>query len=546
MIAHMRGALSRRQDTDGFTLIELVVALTIATVVFSAMAAAGLAGVKASVVARQNQQAVDVLNRLVEETRAVSFTSLAMVTSDLQVGDDAISTGPTPTYDVPNGIGTEEVWADATGSVNPHVETVTTPNGIEYETRTYVTTPSGSTLDSSGQPYQKRLTIVTTWDSYGQERERVISTLLTETTRGLPLPRYGVTPTAPTAQTKNPSTTLTWGFQVINRGARDTFNLSASTGTWAYYVDADCDGARDSGEDTVLTNTDAATGDTRPDTGKLEPNNYPPFCIVAQRDIASGETGTSSVTFNFESSAQPAASGADVSVGAFTVTVTTGSTGGTPTPTPTGTSTVTPPTTVCEPTPGGAGTPFGFRNGIAATSGDTTSQLVSNMTENTCLNQPSSANYSTDAGAGTGRSITTGGSATTTTVSQRAEWRWNPASTKTVAAGTATVSVMVSCPVVGSSVTLNGALGTFNEKSPGTWTSRGTGSASVSCATAGTWTRVNVPITVATAFTVANKVQGQPQHLSARLWVSGGSAGQKLRLNYEQADAKSFLYVSLA
>ena len=57
---------------------------------------------------------------------------------------------------------------------------------------------------------------------------------------------------------------------------------------------------------------------------------------------------------------------------------------------------------------------------------------------------------------------------------------------------------------------------------------------------------MNVPISVATAFTVANKVQGQPQHLSARLWVTGGSAGQKIRLNYEQADAKSFLYVSVA
>ena len=78
-----------------------------------------------------------------------------------------------------------------------------------------------------------------------------------------------------------------------------------------------------------------------------------------------------------------------------------------------------------------------------------------------------------------------------------AEWRWNPATTKTVATGTATASVMVSCPVVGANVTLNGAIGTFNEKSPGTWTSRGTGSATVSCATANTWARVNVPMNVA-------------------------------------------------
>jgi prepilin-type N-terminal cleavage/methylation domain-containing protein len=540
VITAMRQAMRRRHQADGFTLIELVVALTIATVIFSAMAAAGLAGVRASVVARQNQQAVDVLNRLVEQTRGVSYASLAMVTTDLQVDDDAISTGPTPTFEVPNGIGTEDVWADDTGSVDPHVEIVTTTNGMEYTTRTYVTTPVGTTLDTAGQPNQKRLTIVSTWDSYGQERERVISTLLTETTRGLPLPRYGVTPTSPTTQTATPSTTLTWGFQVINRGARDTFNLSASTGTWTYYVDSDCDGARDAGESTELSNTDAALGDSLPDTGKLEPNNYPPYCVTAQRDIPSTEIGTSSVTFNFESSAQPTSDGAAVAVGAFTVTVTSGSTGGSASPSASG------PNTICTPTPAGVGTPFGFRNGTTATAGSTTSQLVNAMTENTCLYQPSSANYSTDVGSGTGRSLTTGGTATTNTATQRAEWRWNPAAQKTVATGTATISVMVSCPVAGADVTLNGAIGTFNEKAPGTWTSRGTGSTTVSCATANSWVRVTVPMTVSTAFTVKPQVQGSPQNLSARLWVTGGSAGQKIRIDYEQADAKSFLYVNVS
>ncbi len=126
-----------------------------------------------------------------------------------------------------------------------------------------------------------------------------------------------------------------------------------------------------------------------------------------------------------------------------------------------------------------------------------------------------------------------------------AEWRWNPASTKTVAAATATASVMVSCPATGANVTLNGAIGTFNEKSPGTWTSKDIGSATVSCATANTWARVNVPMTVSSSFTVANKVQGSPQNLSVRLWTTG-TAGQKIRLDYEQPGSKSFLYVNVA
>ncbi len=548
MVATVRAVLRRRQEADGFTLIELVVALSIATVVFSAMAAAGLAGVRASVVARQNQQAVDVLNRLVEQTRGVNYATVAMVTSDLQVGDTAITTGPTPRYTVPNGVGQENVWAQSTGSVNPHVETVpssTTADGVEYIAKTYVTTPPGTTLDNAGQPYQKRLTVVATWTTYGQTHERSISTVLTETTRGLPLPRYSVIPTSPTTATKAPSTTLTWGFQVINRGARDTFNIAASSGTWAYYVDSDCNGARDPGEDTTLANTDSALGDTRPDTGKLDPNNNPPFCVVAQRTIPAAELGVSTVTFNLQSSAQPWADGAAVGVGAYTVTVTNGSTGGTATPTPTGTGTA-PPSTVCAPTPSGAGTPFGFRNGTTATSGDTASQLVNSMTENVCLNQTATANYSTEAGAGTGRSLTTGGNVTTTTAAQRAEWRWNPSANKTVAAGTATISVLVSCPVVGADVTLNGAIGTYHEKGAGTWILQGAGSTTVSCASANSWARVTVSMPVAASFTVFNRYQGSPSNLSARLWVTGGAAGQKIRLDYEQNLSKSFLYVSVA
>ncbi len=543
MTGTLRSILRRRHEADGFTLIELIVALTIATVIFSAMAAAGLAGVKASVVARQNQQSVDVLNRMVEQARGVSYASVAMVTSDLSVNDTAI-TGSPKKYTVPNGIGAENVWAEATGSVNPHVTSETSPDGIIYTTRTYVTVPAGTAFDNTGQPYQKRLTVVAEWTSYGSTHERTISTILTDTARGLPLPRYSVTPTSPTAVAQAPSSTLTWGFQVINRGARDTFNVSASVGTWTYYEDTDCDGARDPGENTTLANTDSALGDTRPDTGKVEPNNNPPYCVVAQRPVPAAELGVSSVTFDLQSSAQPTADGALVAVGPFTVTVTTGSTGGTATPTPTGTA--VPPSTVCAPTPAGAGTPFGFRNGTTATNGDTTSQLVNSMSENTCFNQPASANYSTEAGAGTGRSLTTGGNATTSTAAQRAEWRWAPASTKTVAAGTATISVMVSCPAVGASVTLNGAIGSFHEKGAGTWAQKGTGSAAVSCATANTWTRVTIPMTVASAFTVTNKLQGVPVNISARLWVTGGTPGQKIRLDYEQDPSKSFLYASVS
>ena len=53
-------------------------------------------------------------------------------------------------------------------------------------------------------------------------------------------------------------------------------------------------------------------------------------------------------------------------------------------------------------------------------------------------------------------------------------------------------------------------------------------------------------MTVASAFDVTNKLQGVPVNISARLWVTGGTPGQKIRLDYEQDPSKSFLYASVS
>jgi len=541
----------RRGSDDGFSLIELVVALSIAMVIFAAMAATAIAGIRASVVARQNQQAVDVLNQVLEEGRSVAFANLAMVPSDLSVNDTSI-TGSTPAYVVPNGIGSEPVWTDLTGTVNPHVVTEEGANGVDYTLKRYVTVPAGSTEDTAGQPSQKRYTVVATWSAYGQTHERVISTIITETQRGLPLPRYSVSATSVKSQTKNPSTTVTWGFQVVNRGARDTFNISASSGTWSYYVDADCNGSLDSSETSALTNNDSGTGDTNVDTGPLEPNNYPPYCVGATRSIGATETGTSTTTFTLTSSAQPLADGAIVASPAFTLTVSTGSVGGSPTPTPsgTGTSTTTAPSSACTPDPSndvqGTGTTltsFGLKNGTTGTSGDTASQLLNAFSQASCLPQATDHNFSTEASNGSvGRSLAVGGSASSGTASQMAEWRWNPPS-NTDFNGTASSSLVVSCATAGSNVTLHVAIGTYTAKTD-TWVSQGTGSVSVPCTTANAWTRVEIPVTIATAFEVKNKQSSQPQYLSMRLWTAG-AGGPNVRVNYESPNARSFLSISM-
>src|SRR5439155_21438600 len=102
----------RRADDDGFSLIEQVVALLVAAIVFLAVAVMAIAGMKASVNSRLNQQAIDILNRSIEQARAMTYAQLTMVSTDLSTGDTSI-TGTPKVWTVP-GVGQEAVDYHAT------------------------------------------------------------------------------------------------------------------------------------------------------------------------------------------------------------------------------------------------------------------------------------------------------------------------------------------------------------------------------------------------------------------------------------------------
>ena len=98
----------RRGDDGGFSLIEQVVALLVAGVVFLAVAAMAISGMKASVESRLNQQAVDIVNRSIEQARAMTYAQMTMVSSDLSTGDSSITGTSTKVWSVP-GVGQETV-----------------------------------------------------------------------------------------------------------------------------------------------------------------------------------------------------------------------------------------------------------------------------------------------------------------------------------------------------------------------------------------------------------------------------------------------------
>lgn len=298
---------------DGFSLVEAVVALAIATAIFTALAFALIGGAKSSLLSQQNQQAGDVLNQAVERARALPYEALALRQTDLDVGEPtdasripALSAGfynaRTGTTGGTVATGLEPLAPrDTNGGLFPHVTQVTQNNGT-YTVRRYVTVPS----DASGAVY-KRLTVVVQWSTLGKQRSRTYSTLVAATKRGLPLPDFKFTNAASLGQCRNPGSDVVFAFNLKNNGARDSWLLTSvpATPVWSYYTDSNGNGGYDPGTDLALATT-AATPVT-PTTGLLEPTTSQAFFAVLQLSAAAvlPPPYTLSSTFRATSAAQP-------------------------------------------------------------------------------------------------------------------------------------------------------------------------------------------------------------------------------------------------
>lgn len=546
MDGSLRALMHRvRRCDDGFSLVEQVVALMIAAIVFLAVAAMAISGTKATVMSRLNQQAVDILNRSIEDARAMTYAQMTMVSTDLST-DSLITGTTTKVWSVP-GVGSETVDYHATGSVSPHISTITANvNHATFTLKRYVTVPSTATYDASGFPSIKRFTAIISWKLYGQTKTRYDSTLITDTVRGLPLPNYTLRANGPTSAAVNAGVVIDFGLAIHNLGARDAFDVSVSSSNaalaagWTFYkddgtLDTTCatpatagDGVRGCGENNQLTDT---SGNGVVDTGQVDPNQN--FYFVAERTSTSSDTGT--VTFTTTSVAQPSASGA-VHTKNFTVTVTNGTVTQGTCPTAT-TPTVSAPS-------GYSAVAFYLDN---APVGDTTTQVSVPLARQDCTVQTTSSmpNYSTDVGgSSTGRTLTSGGSASSTD-SKRAQWWWQPASSNLNVSGSGStwgvLHLWVQCNTAGSA-TLNAAVGAMNTSTGGTgsFSAKESGSATIASCSGG-WTSVDIPLTASAGWAV--KKNGNPGYMSLRVWSSAGSP--TMRLGYDWSTYVSYLVLAV-
>jgi prepilin-type N-terminal cleavage/methylation domain-containing protein len=434
----MLDRLRCRGDDGGFSLIESVVALAIASVVFTALAAAMISSLKATVYARQAQQASDVVQQSMEQLRAMGFDALVMRSTDLGVNDPlplAACTCFDPTHDVASGAATEPLVVGSSGSVSPHEATVTV-NSTVYTLRSYVTRPA----DSTGVGY-KRITVVGTWSSLGQAHMRLLSSLVSNARSGLPLPDYKFTLTTPATACVSPGGTLVYGFTIKNNGARDSFTLgtSATSGpTWTLYLDDGTSSVGSWGAD----DSQVSSASGAPLVGPIEVNTSLQFWAVANLD-SGAPVGTYANTFTATSASDPSVS-QSLATTSQVASVCTSS----PSPSPSASPSPSPsPTAVAPPQPASTCTTtlpsVSTGNGVTPTTyylangaTNTTNTTASALLPIARLAPPVSTtlwDYSTDLAANTaGRYLSPSGTSVATAV----DWRYQLSSaTKIVGNG---------------------------------------------------------------------------------------------------------------
>ena len=420
-----------RHGDDGFTLLESVIALTVATIVFTAMGAALISSVQSVMVGRTNQQAADAAERAMEDARKLGYNELAIKDSTLVNEPSGITSSKkyVPDGHKSSGAGEEPLVTDPEGSVQ-HKQVVTVGRAT-YEVYTYVTRPVDVT--AAGGTTYKRVTVVTRWTLPGSDgvaavRTRSMSTLVSNKVSGLPLPDYKFTPLTATSDCANQGGELMYGFNLKNNGARDSWRITDENSdfSWTYYT---------SPEKTTQIGTSA----TPPSLGPIDPTGnmwvYAVATVAVNKAAGSDAsrfratsvaTPTSSATIDVTSTVKLAGVPCELVTATPTATAT-----ATATATPTATSTAVPP---AQPNPGNncAGSPPSgstsnnstlrsyYLTNTVPNSADTTSTTPRGMAKQVVPNSTTLWNYSTDLHTGVaGRLLKAGGAGTAGTM----EWR---------------------------------------------------------------------------------------------------------------------------
>lgn len=529
---------ARMRRDEGFSLIEVVVALGLMAVILLALLSSSVFAVQATVDARKNQQAADYLNQAIETARGLDYADAVLLTSQVTGDPAVVTTAGVARFDP--GSGPEPIASSTTGTVRPQRETMATANGT-FTVKRYVTVPAGTPTTAQGLPAVRRMTAVVSWETRTGTKTRQSSTLMTSTRRGLPLPnftwRYNgpatVVANVPT-WTKNPGNDVSYGLVLNNLGARDGWTVTASTSGWSYYVDTDKDGLWSGDPLTEPALTVASTG-------LIEPGSLP-YYLVAHRTIGLGESGTTQTVFTATSEAITTVAKTvttSLTVQSGAVVMPTSS----PAPTPTASSTAAPAT--CTPTTEPSITasdtvPTASTQNqytlktirlYSTGSGDTTAAASNTMGTDSSALGARLCNWSTDLHTNlAGRHLAASSDGTASATAKRMEFFFQPGSaTENEYRGTPVLSLYAQCPSTAPTLTV-----TLLTLSGATYTSRSVTSWPLTGCSGGGFTRFSTQLTAGTF------AMGITDRLVLRI-----SSSTPVRLGYGTNGAASALTIGM-
>lgn len=252
---------------DGFTIIEASIAMLVVALMFTALSAGLMGGLRATRDARLYQQATSIGEESVEAARDLHYDNLLMQDSDI-AGDPRILPGPTFDPDRSGPLVAEPIVTSTSGgAIVPHITTEVVGN-TTFTTSRYVTWVDDVVQGGPAQSY-KRMVVIIEWQVGNRTNSYVTSSFIALARRGLPVPKFELQPDAQTVQVDQGNLVVI-PHTIRNLGIVDTYDLEMTVNPrgWLvnFYKDEGVIGEFEPVTDTLLLDTNS-TG--KPDTGSV-------------------------------------------------------------------------------------------------------------------------------------------------------------------------------------------------------------------------------------------------------------------------------------
>jgi len=309
-------------------MTEVILASVIAMIILMAVAAALTSGIVANRTVKGNQQATAYANRLLEDARNREFSLLVLDQTTLAGSPEITSCAASPhgCYKPDAKLGAEPIEAAAPAdptkcATDPlacpikHVDTITDPVvGFTYTIRTYITRADWNQTESGFDNRTRRVTVIASYKRDGANFSAKASTVITQSRRGLPEPKFNLDELSTAGQRVSAETgDIVFETRIDNHGIVDTYDIDpgkmTSNPSWwrtpnvTFWHDVDGDGKLNRDIDKQIT--EDTNGNGLIDTGSIKTEGSARLLVVytIRPNDTLGSTGE--FTVQFQSGAFP-------------------------------------------------------------------------------------------------------------------------------------------------------------------------------------------------------------------------------------------------